>query len=434
MKNLANKHKKIHWVYTNLYWFTLVELIVVITIIAILGTIGFVSYSSYLVTTRDSNRISQLVRISDALQIYSTRDVLPTPENSVAIEYDGTVIGYQWELWDWILQAIDYSRTARDPRDNSPYTYYVTVNRENFQLLALMEEADSLQSSRIWNTLSETYANLSNRFPKTYGQRLWVFTDMENNPLQRISTISGSIEITNPGLTLKSFLSDNEFIVSTWDNFSQLPQLLAQGWSQWIIIDNEFRTLCSNADNILVWEYTISPCNIWAQYVSNTGKVFQWWQDKAWDFSAWVWSQDNCTWDRDIQECTSPSLNSWPSSPSELDSGFGSGTWWPAWWDPRWPCQEWYRVPSRTDWENIVTAGGWQSWDEMRDALAMPYGFKRWDNWSLNNVFSIGRYWASTPSSSNAHYVWLNWHWGFTGVSTDGYMQRHNWLQVRCIR
>ena len=67
------------------YGFTLVELILVITIIAILGTVGFISYSNYLTTARDSNRISQLVRISDALQVYSTRNILPLPENAVTI-------------------------------------------------------------------------------------------------------------------------------------------------------------------------------------------------------------------------------------------------------------------------------------------------------------------------------------------------------------
>lgn len=65
--------------------FTLVELIVVVTIIAILGTVGFISYSNYLTTARDSNRISQLTRIADALQVYTTRNSLPLPDNSVTI-------------------------------------------------------------------------------------------------------------------------------------------------------------------------------------------------------------------------------------------------------------------------------------------------------------------------------------------------------------
>ena len=65
--------------------FTLVELIVVITIIAILGTVGFISYSNYLTTARDSNRISQLTRIADALQTYSTQGMLPLPDNFVTI-------------------------------------------------------------------------------------------------------------------------------------------------------------------------------------------------------------------------------------------------------------------------------------------------------------------------------------------------------------
>ena len=65
--------------------FTLVELIVVITIVGILSTIGFVSYSNYLTGARDSNRISQMVKITDSMQVYSAAKNLPLPDNKIDI-------------------------------------------------------------------------------------------------------------------------------------------------------------------------------------------------------------------------------------------------------------------------------------------------------------------------------------------------------------
>ncbi|NDK07956.1 prepilin-type N-terminal cleavage/methylation domain-containing protein, partial [Candidatus Gracilibacteria bacterium] len=72
--------------------FTIVELIVVITILAILGTIGFVSFSSHLVGIRDTNRLSQLSTMHEGLDVYSTQNELPTPENSVEVRASGSVI------------------------------------------------------------------------------------------------------------------------------------------------------------------------------------------------------------------------------------------------------------------------------------------------------------------------------------------------------
>jgi len=75
--------------------FTLVELIVVVTILAILATIGFVSYSSYLTGVRDTNRLAQMVSISDGLELYRTRKDLPLPDASVEVSVNGNLIAYQ---------------------------------------------------------------------------------------------------------------------------------------------------------------------------------------------------------------------------------------------------------------------------------------------------------------------------------------------------
>ncbi|MCH8518761.1 prepilin-type N-terminal cleavage/methylation domain-containing protein [Candidatus Gracilibacteria bacterium] len=145
--------------------FTLIELIVVITIITILSTIGFISYSNYITTSRDSVRISQLTKISDALQIRLINHRLPIPSNSIEITSEGNLVSTQGLLSETVLQTIYYSEAARDPKDNSLYIYLVNGERDSFQLLSYME-----------NPSSTSYASIGiqNKYPRTYCARLGI--------------------------------------------------------------------------------------------------------------------------------------------------------------------------------------------------------------------------------------------------------------------
>jgi len=124
-----------------------------------------------------------MTRIADALQVYGTSNNLPLPENVVNITVGSTLVGYQWDLWESVLQTIDYSTTARDPKDNSPFVYYLGTDRRNFQLMAFMEEQKALTSFS-----SQVYAANSNRFAKSYGRRMGILLqDITNIPLHRVA-------------------------------------------------------------------------------------------------------------------------------------------------------------------------------------------------------------------------------------------------------
>ena len=154
-------------------WFTLVELIVVITIVGILSTVGFVSYSWYLTWARDSNRYSQLTKLSDSLQTYAATKSLPLPDDYIEITSSGSenTIAYQGYVWNDVLETIDYTNGWKDPKDDSYFTYYLTKDRKKLQLLALMEE-EIVRSSLTNNSYAVDYEN---RSPVVYWNKLWVF-------------------------------------------------------------------------------------------------------------------------------------------------------------------------------------------------------------------------------------------------------------------
>ncbi len=222
--------------------FTLVELIVVITIVGILSTIGFVSYSNYLTGARDSNRFSQLTKLSDSLQVYATNKSLPLPDDYVEItaSWASNVIAYQWYVWIDVLETIDYTNGWKDPKDDSFYTYFVTKSRKKLQLLALMEERGSTSSYLFqgWNTLHA--ANYETRFPKVYGSELWILISWEkstiNTPAQALNSVSSwswYIDIINTNELFTSLVSNQSSISGTWSDLQLLNSIFQSWWKKY---------------------------------------------------------------------------------------------------------------------------------------------------------------------------------------------------------
>ena len=231
---------KIKWKLNKTAWFTLVELIVVVTILAILATIGFVSYSSYLTWVRDTNRLAQLVSISDWLELYSTKNNLPLPDDNIEILASTVTIAYQGYAWANTLETIDFTKWWKDPRDDQYFTYYLTKDRKYFQLMWFLEEsldATSQLSSPSWKGMPIGQGKLSfiekshawdydDRIPTVYGKKLWILTDTDNTPIQDITTIQTdwllAIDVTTDSYIAR--LTDK--ISITWDN-SELSVLVS---------------------------------------------------------------------------------------------------------------------------------------------------------------------------------------------------------------
>jgi len=207
MKNICNT------------WFTLVELVVTIVILVILATVGFISYESYLVDARDSKRLSQMNNLRDGMRLFTTRGPLPIPDNNINIQSNGDVFAYQWYAGEDVLEAISYSLNTFDPLDEEFYTYLLSSNRKDFQLLWYLEESiewtyyQDLQTWLYSDALANTYFI---RYPKVFGKDMWVYI-LQNTlePLQVVDKYKNLwyLDIgTDSGSLLQAVISDNQFL------------------------------------------------------------------------------------------------------------------------------------------------------------------------------------------------------------------------------
>lgn len=182
----------------NKKWFTLVELVVVAVILSILATVGFISYEEYLVDTRDSKRLAQMTGLRDGLRLAIIKWKLPLPDDNVEIRNNATTFLYQGYAGENVLEGISYSEATKDPYDDKYYTYLLSRNRKDFQILGFLEEYNPDVISSIF---PESYAtDYSQRFPQVMGKKLWIVLEQDTNtPLQEMTEyiVSGYMDLND---------------------------------------------------------------------------------------------------------------------------------------------------------------------------------------------------------------------------------------------
>jgi prepilin-type N-terminal cleavage/methylation domain-containing protein len=169
--------------------FTLVELIVVVTIIGILGTIGFISYSRHLQGVRDTARVDQLKNLADAIDLSKLKGDLILPEEAITIRANGAIIGYQGKLGNGILQNIQVRDGGKDPKDGTPFSYYVSKDLKSFQLMAYQEETP--QFFALFPTANAI--NYSQTYPVVKGAQLGILVELGTNiPVEQVDSLKAA--------------------------------------------------------------------------------------------------------------------------------------------------------------------------------------------------------------------------------------------------
>lgn len=222
----------------NVKAFTVVELMIAVTMLAILSTVGFTSYTSYISTARDTNRVTQLKALSNALQTFRVQDDLPMPDEPIEIRSWSDVIWYQGYLWRNIIPKIGYSEKWVDPKDKQYFTYFLSANGRDFQLLALLEEPNDEQF--VFNMFDTSYAgNYTDRFPKVVGSKLWILVDDENTPVQEIQAVKTQwyIDLWSTIFQYTALIQDGDSITGDSSVLWDLGWSLVTGWLKWSCLE-----------------------------------------------------------------------------------------------------------------------------------------------------------------------------------------------------
>ncbi len=183
--------------------FTLVELIVVITVLAILATVWFVSYSWYSAQARDSNRLAAVSMLQKAIEVDSiaTWDSV-MPDNTINIKLWNNLVWYQWEAGESVFSKIKYTSWWVDPKYWDYYTYFLSSDRRNVQILTYLETLNYANENLV-GISNQLYANnYENRYPYYKWAWLGLLIDETKQPINK----------------LESVMSDGEFDMFTVEN------------------------------------------------------------------------------------------------------------------------------------------------------------------------------------------------------------------------
>ena len=192
----------------NKKWFTLIELIVVIAIIWFLGMVWVMTFMEWFSKSRDASRIAALQNMSMALETYlANHTTFPLPDDYVEIKYSWEVLTYQGKFGKNVVSELPSMKQApKDPKDNTYYTYTVSADKKNYELLAMMEWEPQKVAYNPF--IEEVYADdYTDRIPTTKWAEVGILLDENNNPIENV--VKWSLDVKDTSQVFKLVLSTN---------------------------------------------------------------------------------------------------------------------------------------------------------------------------------------------------------------------------------
>ncbi|MDD2908086.1 MAG: prepilin-type N-terminal cleavage/methylation domain-containing protein [Candidatus Gracilibacteria bacterium] len=391
--------------------FTLVELIVVITILAILGTIAFINLQGYSVSARDGKRISDINNIMKKIGIETSK---------------GTSI-----------------------------SSLINTTKTNSGLIIDGNSGSSIQGTANFATLKEDGSKFKD--PVTKGDYVFSYSvGGSGTGAYKFNQVSTVNEETNTAVVKGNYYKmqtgDTPSIIINVDDFFvedggvDLPYEIVAAGTTPLIVTNRYPGC--DTDDITVGSYTISACNVGATTASidwtvSGGEYFQWGRNKGFTYLDNSQQPTTLTGSIGLNASTDDKGFVWNESlvapyswaNTDITNNWGDTTDTPLGTNilaRQGPCASGYHVPSNTEWQGIVTTGGWGSnGANMQIALKLPYaGYRNWDGGYFYNGGSFGGYWSSSPNGVNAY------HFGFvsSSIGTNNSDYQAYGFSVRCFK
>ena len=201
-------------------------------------------------------------------------------------------------------------------------------------------------------------------------------------------------------------------------------------FTSWTVVT--YTAWCDWPDITYGW-YTIAGCNLWTTvswtWVGSYGWLYQWWNNYDFRDNQYTdgeiytgivtWSLVDTSWYWPWNYYSSPIFTSW-SVASDYDWSIAENRnlWW---WglvasnvsnpdplqeaDMRWPCPEWYHIPTGKEWEWLINAWQrmWSDGAEFMNTFKLPRSWFRW--WWNSQISAQWVTWSYHVSTSE---TWEN--------------------------
>lgn len=405
------------------------------------------NWASYIYAARITSTVLNLPQSQYPcywLSIRPFKDISVVPTSSWTKLYWTSIEswGIFWSSTDWLISL------------SSDWQTWITIADKNLWATTVWNNWDTLSQANCWN-----YYQWGNNysFPRTWSVTTST-TQVNASTYWPWNYYSSSTFITRSSSPYdwSSVQNDNLWgwktwvVQSTWEPKKIYIRVEAQPITTAWIYHNSDLWLISLSSDGSNW-ITIADKNLWATTVynswdtlseANCGKYYQW-GNNYW--FARTWSVTTATSRVDVS-------NYWPNNYynsstfikiSSYEYGWWTTDnynlrWWQTWTNAamRWPCDEWYHIPSWSELQNIVTiwtslGGSSTDGTNFWKALKLPFAWRR--ERSSSNVYNQGTqwyYWAATHTTSNAYY----WDWlSITSSSLSGasYDNVANWHSIR---
>ncbi|MEF2175093.1 MAG: LamG domain-containing protein [Candidatus Absconditabacteria bacterium] len=168
--------------------FTLAELIIVITILGIILGLASISLPLWIKKTRDSKRLGDMNILISGLENYNYENsAYPMPDDYARITYGLDDINYQGYADKIFSNKIGIKTTAVDPSDGTPYTYAVTKDQQQFQIITFLE-SDFKNSSFLKEANYSNFVHADEavfNYIVNKGDSIGIILTGDNSPIQK---------------------------------------------------------------------------------------------------------------------------------------------------------------------------------------------------------------------------------------------------------